>query len=62
VLRLRGKGFRRSSDGVLGDVHVTIEVMVPAKLDDKARTALEAFRDATVGDDPRAELLQQARG
>jgi molecular chaperone DnaJ len=61
VLRLRGKGFRRSSDGVLGDVHVTVEVNVPAKLDDKARTALEAFRAATVGEDPRAELLQQAR-
>jgi molecular chaperone DnaJ len=61
VLRLRGKGFRRSSDGVLGDVHVTVEVVVPAKLDDKARAALETFRDATTGDDPRAELLQQAR-
>jgi molecular chaperone DnaJ len=61
VLRLRGKGFRRSSDGVLGDLHVTVEVVVPAKLDDTARTALEAYRDATAGDDPRAELLQQAR-
>jgi molecular chaperone DnaJ len=61
VLRLRGKGFRRSSDGVLGDVHVTVEVVVPAELDDKAKTALETFRDATAGDDPRAQLLQQAR-
>ncbi|HEX4060586.1 MAG TPA: molecular chaperone DnaJ [Streptosporangiaceae bacterium] len=61
VLRLRGKGFRRSSDGVLGDVHVTVQVVVPAKLDDKAKAALEAYRDATAGDDPRAELLQQAR-
>ncbi|HEY2576276.1 MAG TPA: molecular chaperone DnaJ [Streptosporangiaceae bacterium] len=62
VLRLRGKGFRRSSDGVLGDVHVTVEVVVPPKLDGKARAALEAFREATAGEDPRAELLQQARG
>ena len=62
VLRMRGKGFRRSSDGALGDVHVTVEVVVPAKLDSKAKTALEAFRDATAGEDPRAELLQQARG
>jgi molecular chaperone DnaJ len=61
VLRLRGKGFRRSSDGILGDVHVTVQVQVPAKLDDKAKAALEAYRDATAGDDPRAELLQQAR-
>ena len=61
VLRLRGKGFRRSSDGALGDVHVTVEVVVPAKLDDKAKAALEAYREATAGDDPRAELLQQAR-
>jgi molecular chaperone DnaJ len=62
VLRLRGKGFRRSSDGALGDVYVTVEVAVPAKLDDKARAALEAYRDATADEDPRAELLQQARG
>ena len=61
VLRLRGKGFRRSSDGLPGDVHVTIEVVVPGKLDAKARTALEAFREATAGEDPRSALLQQAR-
>ena len=62
ILRARGKGFRRSSDGKLGDMHVTIEVAVPEKLDSKARAALEAFREATAGEDPRAELLQQARG
>jgi molecular chaperone DnaJ len=61
VLRLRGKGFRRSSDGLPGDVHVTIEVVVPEKLDSKARAALEAFREATAGEDPRSTLLQQAR-
>jgi molecular chaperone DnaJ len=43
-------------------MHVTIEVAVPEKLDGKARAALEAFREATAGEDPRAELLQQARG
>jgi molecular chaperone DnaJ len=61
VLRAKGKGFRRSLDGALGDMLVTIEVAVPQKLDSKARAALEAFRDATAGEDPRAELLQQAR-
>jgi molecular chaperone DnaJ len=62
ILRARGKGFRRSSDGKLGDMLVTVEVAVPEKLDSKARAALEAFREATAGEDPRAELLQQARG
>jgi molecular chaperone DnaJ len=62
ILRARGKGFRRSSDGKLGDLLVTIEVVVPEKLDSRARAALEAFREVTAGEDPRAELLQQARG
>ena len=43
-------------DGTKGDLLVTVEVLVPQKLDDKARAALEEFRDATAGDDPRAEL------
>jgi molecular chaperone DnaJ len=39
---------------------VTVEVQVPAKLDDKARKALEALRDAQGDTDPRAELFRLA--
>jgi molecular chaperone DnaJ len=35
---------------------------VPAELDDKARSALETYRDATAGPDPRSDLLRQANG
>ncbi len=62
TFRVRGKGIRRRSDGLNGDLLVTVEVVVPPKLDNKAREALESFRDATAGDDPRNELLQRAKG
>jgi molecular chaperone DnaJ len=62
TFRVRGKGGRRRSDGLNGDLLVTVDVVVPPKLDNKAREALESFRDATAGDDPRSELLQRAKG
>jgi molecular chaperone DnaJ len=61
TFRVRGKGIRRKSDGLKGDLLVTVDVQVPAKLSDKAREALESFRAATAGDDPRSDLLQRAR-
>jgi molecular chaperone DnaJ len=59
TLRVRGRGATRK-DGTKGDLLVTVEVVVPDKLNDKARDAVEAFRDATAGDDPRVGLLDQA--
>jgi molecular chaperone DnaJ len=56
TFRVRGKGVARR-DGTHGDLLVTIDVAVPQKLDPKARAALEAFREATTADDPRAGLL-----
>ncbi|MDQ1619905.1 MAG: molecular chaperone DnaJ, partial [Actinomycetota bacterium] len=47
-------------DGTKGDLLVTVEVVVPDKLSGKAREAVEAFRDATVDEDPRARLTDQA--
>ena len=35
---------------------VTVEVQVPTDLDDAAREALSAYRDATAGHDPRAAV------
>jgi molecular chaperone DnaJ len=61
TFRVRGKGVRRK-DGTIGDLLVTVNVQVPSGLSDKARTALEQFRDATAGGDPRADLLRDANG
>jgi molecular chaperone DnaJ len=61
TFRVRGKGVRRR-DGTTGDLLVTISVQVPAELSDTARSALENYRDATAGPDPRTDLLRQANG
>ncbi|MER7947575.1 molecular chaperone DnaJ [Streptomyces sp. NPDC096079] len=61
TMRARGKGAVRK-DGTRGDLLVTVEVAVPKDLDDKAREALETFREATASEDPRAELFQAAKG
>jgi molecular chaperone DnaJ len=54
VLRVRGKGVARR-DGTVGDLLVTVEVVVPTELSDEARTALESFA-ATQSGNPRAHL------
>jgi molecular chaperone DnaJ len=59
TLRVRGRGASRK-DGTKGDLLVTVEVVVPDKLSGKAREAVEAFRDATAADDPRAGLIDGA--
>ncbi|MEU8152681.1 molecular chaperone DnaJ [Micromonospora sp. NPDC048986] len=46
VLRARGKGVARR-DGQAGDLLVTLDVVVPARLSDEARTALESFAEQT---------------
>ncbi|MFI1970076.1 molecular chaperone DnaJ [Streptomyces cinnamoneus] len=61
TMRARGKGAVRK-DGTRGDLLVTVEVAVPQSLGDKAREALETYREATAGEDPRAELFQAAKG
>jgi len=59
VLRVRGRGATRR-DGTHGDLLVTLEVVVPARLSDEARVAVEAFRAAHDHHDPREELLSRA--
>lgn len=61
TMRARGKGATRK-DGTRGDLLVTIEVTVPHDLGDRAREALESYREATAGEDLRAELFQAAKG
>ena len=60
TFRARGKGARRK-DGTNGDLLVTVNVQVPQNLNGTARQALESFRDATAGEDPREDLLRRAR-
>jgi len=54
TLRVRGKGVTRR-DGTRGDLLVTVEVAVPQKMSDEAKTALGAY-SAAQPDDPRAHL------
>ncbi|WP_165984088.1 molecular chaperone DnaJ [Streptomyces sp. YIM 98790] len=61
TMRARGKGAVRK-DGTRGDLLVTIEVAVPHQLGDRARKALEEYRKAAEGEDPRAALFEAAKG
>jgi molecular chaperone DnaJ len=55
VLRVRGKGIARR-DGRTGDLLVTLQVAVPSTMDEQANRALEDYRSATAGYDPRPDL------
>lgn len=61
TMRARGKGAVRK-DGTRGDLLVTVEVAVPKETDGTARELLESYREATAGEDPRAELFKAAKG
>jgi molecular chaperone DnaJ len=59
TFRVRGKGAP-TSDGSRGDLLATVEVHVPAVLDDAARAAVEAYREATAARPLRAALFEEA--
>lgn len=59
TLRVRGKGLATSKE--TGDLLVTVQVVVPQKLTDAARKAVQEFGIATSGEDPRADLYSAAR-
>ena len=54
TLRVRGRGVR--TDRGTGDLLVTVEVVVPRKLNAAQRRALESFDEATKGPSPREHL------
>ncbi len=58
TLRVKGRGVRQGSS--TGDLRITVQVVVPQRLDDDARAAVEAYAAATAGQDPRTELLDRA--
>ncbi len=60
VLRLKGRGVKTAK--ATGDLLVTTQIVVPQKLDKKAKEAIEMFQAATVDGDVRAELIAAAKG
>jgi molecular chaperone DnaJ len=60
VLRARGKGIVKR-DGTTGDLLVTLQVAIPAKVDDAARDALERYAEAAAQHDPRPEITEMLR-
>ena len=59
TFRVRGRGATKA-DGTRGDLLATVEVQVPAVLDQAAREAVEAYRAATAGKPLRAGLFEDA--
>ncbi|MGN6333436.1 MAG: molecular chaperone DnaJ [Motilibacteraceae bacterium] len=61
TFRVKGRGAARA-DGSKGDLLVTVSVVVPQRVDGAVKDALEAFRTATKDEDPRAGLMDRAKG
>ena len=58
VLRVRGRGVETAKG--TGDLLATVQVVVPQRLTDAARAALEALAADEVDVDPRADLMAHA--
>jgi molecular chaperone DnaJ len=59
VLRVKGRGVAEKSGA--GDLLAKVTVVVPHRLSDKARKAVETLREEEAGVDPRADLFARAR-
>ncbi|XCB30837.1 DnaJ C-terminal domain-containing protein [Arcanobacterium hippocoleae] len=55
TMRVRGKGIENPK-GERSDMYVRLKVVVPKSLSEESRAAVEAFRAAAAGADPRAEF------
>ncbi|MCI5826116.1 MAG: DnaJ domain-containing protein [Arcanobacterium sp.] len=60
LLRVKGKGIASARAGA-GNLFVRVKVVVPKQLSETSRAAVEAFREASHGADPRAEFREMAR-
>lgn len=58
TLRVRGRGVKRKEH--TGDLLVTLELAVPARLSAEASEALDAYARATADEDPRGHLTDRA--
>jgi len=59
VLRVKGRGVKRGDK--TGDLLAKVQVVVPQRLTDPAREALEKMQADEAGQDPRADLFERAR-
>lgn len=59
TLRVKGRGIRNKS--VVGDMLITVEIVVPQRVDGLAKKALEDFASMTKEFNPRADLAKQAK-
>lgn len=59
ILRVKGRGVTR--DGKVGDLLAKVQVIVPQRLTDAAKEALERLQADEAGLDPRAETFERAR-
>lgn len=57
TFRVRGRGVTKA-DGSSGDLLATVVVQVPATLNEAAKEAVHAYREATVGKPLRANLFE----
>ena len=60
TFRVRGRGAKKK-DGTNGDLLATVQVQVPAVLNEQARQAVEAYRGATEGSTLRSGLFEAAQ-
>ncbi len=59
VLRVKGRGVPRKDHH--GDLLARVNIVVPQRLTDEARKAVEALQAQEQGEDPRGELFARAR-
>ncbi len=59
VLRVKGRGVKTTK--ATGDLLAEVQVAVPSRLPDDAKSALEAFAAAMPDENPREDLLAKAR-
>jgi molecular chaperone DnaJ len=59
VLRLKGRGVPKKDKP--GDLMARVNVIVPQRLSDEAKSAVETLKAQDEGHDPRAELFENAR-
>jgi molecular chaperone DnaJ len=59
VLRVKGRGVPRKDKP--GDLLAKVSIVVPQRLSDDAKAAVETLRAQDDGHDPRAELFEKAR-
>ncbi|HSP60895.1 MAG TPA: DnaJ C-terminal domain-containing protein [Ornithinimicrobium sp.] len=60
VLRVKGRGIK--AKGGTGDLRAKGQVVVPQRLSEAAREAVETLRAEETGTDPRADLMRRAQG